>query len=146
MHHPRSNTAALSYRLAAMLLLANCVLVLVAVILLGYATTTSSRELLIAGTVLAVAAALLVVVQWIAASRTGCPLCRTQVLAPKRCSKHRKAKTLLGSHRLRVAIAVVFKNQFRCPYCNESTGLEVRETLRSARGLEQSQDEGRRRI
>ena len=31
-----------------------------------------------------------------------------------------------GSHRLRVALAILCKNQFRCPYCNESTRMEVR--------------------
>ena len=42
------------------------------------------------------------------------------------CSKHRDAKKLMGSHRLRVALAIVCKNQFRCPYGNESTTLELR--------------------
>lgn len=71
----------------------------------------------------------LVIAQWIAASRTGCPLCRTPVLAPKACMKHRRARTVFGSHRMRVAFAILFKNRFRCPYCNESTVMEARETL-----------------
>ena len=29
----------------------------------------------------------------------------------------------MGSHRLRVALAILFKNRFRCPYCNETTAL-----------------------
>ena len=36
----------------------------------------------------------------------------------------------MGSHRLRVALAILFKNQFRCPYCNESTALELRHSPR----------------
>jgi hypothetical protein len=51
----------------------------------------------------------------------------TPVLAKKRCAKHRRARTFLGSHRLRVAMAVIFTKSFRCPYCHESTALEVRE-------------------
>ena len=50
----------------------------------------------------------------------------TPVLAKKDCTKHRHARTFLGSHRLRVALAILFRNSFRCPYCNESTILEVR--------------------
>jgi len=39
-------------------------------------------------------------------------------------------RSVMGSHRLRVALAILFKNQFRCPYCNESTALELRHSPR----------------
>lgn len=146
MHHPHSNAAATRLRLAALLLLGNCGLAIAGVGLLGYSIVTISREVMLAGTALMVLALVLVVVQWMAAARTGCPLCRTPVLAPKLCSKHRRAKTLLGSHRLRVAVAVVFRNQFRCPYCNESTGLEVRESIRRPGGGARALADGRDRI
>ena len=70
---------------------------------------------------------LTVILQWLIASRTCCPLCLTPVLAAKNCAKHRHARSFLGSHRLRVALAVLFRNSFRCPYCHEPTALEVRE-------------------
>jgi hypothetical protein len=72
-------------------------------------------------------AVLVVIYQWIISSRTNCPLCMTPVLAAKKCAKHHHARTFLGSHRLRVALAILFKNCFRCPYCHEPTVLEVRE-------------------
>ena len=61
------------------------------------------------------------------AAKTRCPLCLTPVLATKGCSKHRNARTLLGSHRLRVAMSVLFKGRFYCPYCHEPSVLEVRQ-------------------
>jgi hypothetical protein len=65
-------------------------------------------------------------IQWLIAQRTRCPLCLTPVLSEKSCSKHRQAKTFLGSYRLRVALSVMFKGSFRCPYCNEPSVLEIR--------------------
>jgi hypothetical protein len=73
------------------------------------------------------------IAQWISASHARCPLCSTPVLAPMGCTKHRRAKSLLGSYRLRVAFAITFIDRFRCPYCNEPTTMEVGERLESCR-------------
>lgn len=59
-------------------------------------------------------------------SLTNCPLCRSGPMSGKRCAKHRHAKTIFGSYRLVVALSVLFLRRFRCPYCGESTALEVR--------------------
>lgn len=66
------------------------------------------------------------ILQCLVAARTRCPLCMTPVLARKGCSKHRNARTLLGSHRMRVAVAILFRNGFKCPYCHESSEMKVR--------------------
>lgn len=76
---------------------------------------------------------LLQILQVIAASRTFCPLCRTPVLAKKHCNKHRSARRLFGSYRLRVGVAALFTRSFRCPYCGEPSALEVRDSA-SRRG------------
>jgi hypothetical protein len=133
MHRPRSTTAILRFRLAAALLVGNCLLGLAAVCLLVRALVTHDFQWTMIGSGFVLLILLLVVAQWIAASRTRCPLCCTPVLAPMRCAKHRHARTLLGSHRLRVSLAILGKNQFCCPYCNEVTGLEVREKLHQPR-------------
>jgi hypothetical protein len=73
------------------------------------------------------AAILSLILGWAISRRTNCPLCITPVLATKHCSKHRRARPLLGSYRIRVALSILFKNSFRCPYCNEDTSLQVRE-------------------
>lgn len=129
MHHPRSNSEVLRFRIAAFLLLGNYLLALAIVSLLAHSMLTGNRGLTLIGSGLVIPGFVLLVIQWLVASRTGCPLCRTPVLAPKSCMKHRRARTILGSHRLRVALAILFKNRFRCPYCNEPTALELRETI-----------------
>ena len=57
------------------------------------------------------------------------------VLDAGACSKKLRqtprCKKLMGSHRLRVALAILFRNRFRCPYCNESTALEIQQTTQS---------------
>ena len=129
MHHPHTLSAVRRFRVAALMLLSNRLLAPAAAGLLLVSLMTANQQWTLIASGLAALSLVFVPAQWIAASRTGCPLCRTPVLAPKTCVKHRRAQTFLGSHRLRVALAIVFRNRFRCPYCNESTGLELRERL-----------------
>jgi len=133
MHHPRSISAARRLRIASLLLLANRLLIPAASGLLLVSLLTNDQHLMTYGAILVVIGLLLIIAQWIAASHAGCPLCRTPVLAPMACVKHRKARRMLGSYQLRVALGIMFTDRFRCPYCNESTTMEVRETLRSSR-------------
>ena len=126
MHHPRSISAARRLRIASLLLVGNRLLIPVAGGLLLFSLLTNDQRLMIYGLVLMIVCLLLVVAQWIAAYHAGCPLCRTPVLAPMRCMKHRKARPLMGSYQLRVALAIMFTEQFRCPYCNEPTAMDVR--------------------
>jgi hypothetical protein len=58
--------------------------------------------------------------------RLRCPLCMVTPLQNRRCSKHRSAPKLFGSHRLSVALSILFKQSFRCPYCGEATAMQVR--------------------
>lgn len=85
-----------------------------------------NREQIILAGIIGASTVLAVIVQWLIAERTRCPLCLCSVLSEKGCCKHREAKSFLGSYRLRVALAVVFKGSFRCPYCDEPSVLEVR--------------------
>ena len=73
---------------------------------------------------------LVALTQWITSTRARCPLCMTPVLADKSCAKHGNARSMLGSYRLRVAVAILFRNQFRCPYCGEPTVMQVRKRRR----------------
>jgi hypothetical protein len=129
MHHLRSSSVVARFRLAALLWLVICLLVPVAVGLLLESLWICDFQLTLAASGLVLLSLGLVIPQWAAGSGTGCPLCWTPVLAPKSCVKHRRARSFMGSHRLRVALAILFKNQFSCPYCNESTTLDLRDTL-----------------
>lgn len=150
MHRPRSTSEIWRFRLAAFMLLGTYLLAFPIFGLLARATLTDNFELTLVGLALVIPTLVLLVIQWIVAAQTGCPLCRTPILAPRSCNKHRRAKTILGSYRLKVALAVMFKNRFRCPYCNEHTSLELRETVylpESRRAMiDQHQRLGRSRV
>lgn len=133
MHHPRSIRAARRLRIASLLLLGSRLLIPTGGGLLLYSVPAGDRRLMICGLLGLITGVLLGVAQWMAAARAGCPLCSTPVLAPLRCVKHRNARPLLGSYPLRVAIAILFTDRFRCPYCNEPTGMDVKERIRGSR-------------
>jgi hypothetical protein len=120
-------------RIASVLLLGSRLLIPTACGLLLVSVLTNDQRLMISGLLLVLTGFVLLIVQWIAASKAGCPLCRTPVLAPMSCMKHRRARRLLGSYQLRVALSIMFTERFRCPYCNEPTAMEVREKLRTSR-------------
>ncbi len=133
MQHPRSISDVRRLRLASLLLLGNRLLILTAGGLLLVSLFANDQHLMIFGAILVATSLVLIIAQWIVASHAGCPLCRTPVLAPMGCVKHRKARRLLGSYKLRVALSIMFKETFRCPYCNEPTAMEVREKLSGPR-------------
>lgn len=114
------------FRSASVLLLLAHALFLSGVGLLAYGLYRHDLEFVWFGTGLLVSSMLVTIVQWIVATRVRCPLCMTQVLAHRSCSKHRRARTFLGSYRLRVAFAVLVRRSFRCPYCGEPTAMAVR--------------------
>lgn len=114
------------FRLAAFLLVGNFILAFIAAGFLIRSVMVFDQRLTLIGLGYLALVLAMVVAQWIVASGAGCPLCRTSVLAPKLCTKHRRARSLLGSYRLRVATSILFANHFRCPYCDEPTGMEVR--------------------
>ena len=124
MHHLRSASAVLQFRLAALLLFLICLLAPVAGCLLVESFLTNNFKLTLTASGVAMLSLGLIIPQMAVGASTGCPLCWTPVLVPKGCATHRHARKFMGSHCLRVAIAVLFRKRFRCPYCNESTALD----------------------
>ena len=126
MHRLGSQSSVFRFRLAALLLCSRCILAPGSVFLLVYSMYIGDQKLALIGVGLGVLTLLVVLVQWLISARARCPLCLTPVLANKQCAKHRNAKKFLGSHRLRVAMGVLFKGSFLCPYCHEPTSVEAR--------------------
>ena len=126
MHRCRSKTAIHRLRFTAFLFLAKCLLIPFSAGLLMYAVGIGDHELIYISAGTTLLTVLIAILQWTLAARTHCPLCMTAVLAKRGCAKHRNARRVAGSHRLRVSAAVLFTNSFRCPYCNEPSVLEVR--------------------
>jgi hypothetical protein len=126
MHRFQSRSTLIRLRFAALLLGLKYLLAPTAVSLLIAAIIYDSRHWMLVAVGLGGFTILTIFMQWILAARPRCPLCLTPILASKRCSKHRKAQTFLGSHRLRVAIAILFRGRFLCSYCNEPSAMEIR--------------------
>ncbi len=130
MHRPRHAQVIVKLQLAALLLCLNRLLIPAAVAMAIMAVLSGEAGHSKIALALGGSALVLAVLQWVFASGGKCPLCTMPVLSKKGCSKHRNARCVAGSHRMPVAFGVLFKGHFRCPYCNEPTLLELRETAR----------------
>lgn len=126
MHQFRSKSTILRFKTASLLLCLRCLLAPLASVTFIYAVLEDDRKLTYISIGMGVAAILSAILLWILAVRARCPLCLTPVLASKDCAKHRRARTFMGSHRLRVALSILFKNTFHCPYCSEKSAMKVR--------------------
>ncbi|MCX6866152.1 MAG: hypothetical protein NTV46_08025 [Verrucomicrobia bacterium] len=126
MHRLKSTSTVHRFRFAALLLCTKCVLAPVAGAVLLLALITGNHPLALTGGTLVGLTGLNAFLQWLIATRTGCPLCMTPVLARKQCVTHRHARAFLGSHRLRVALTILLRSRFQCPYCAEFTVIKAR--------------------
>jgi hypothetical protein len=130
MHRLPTKSSIRRFRATSLFLILKCLLLPVAVVMIVWGMIFKDENLSLLGIGFLAAVIFCAILQWIIGSRTRCPLCMTPVMISKACSKHRHAKSLLGDYQLRVATSVLFLNSFRCPYCNESTSIELRERRR----------------
>ena len=126
MHRFHSNSVIFRFKVASLLLCTKYLLAPVAMGLVIYSLVIGDGRLILVGYGLVLLTILSIVFQWLAGSRARCPLCMTPVLVKKDCSKHRHSKPLLGSYRLPVALGILFRGKFVCPYCHEPSVMEVR--------------------
>lgn len=126
MHRPQSINQIYRFRLAAVLLCVRFFLLSAAFVLMLAGVCFYDPYLIYIGIGAGISGSLVTILQWMVACKARCPLCQTPILADKTCSRHREAKTIFGSYHARVTLAIIFKNQFYCPYCNESTKLQQR--------------------
>lgn len=130
MHRLPSHVTLMKFRIASLLVMLMYFSVPAALAFVGYGLMAKKHGwMAIAGTVV-VAGLVCRIMNYIISSRLRCPLCTVQPLMDRRCSKHKSAPKLLGSHRLSVALSILLKNRFICPYCGESTAMRVRERRR----------------
>ncbi len=126
MYHLRTKGSVTRFKLASWMWLCKWLLVAAACALLAYCAIAGEQEYLVWAPAMLVAALLAGAVQWVFSHQAHCPLCLTPPLGHHRCAKHRKARRLCGSYRLRVACNVIFSHYFRCPYCGEATAMRMR--------------------
>jgi len=112
--------------MAAMLLLSNRLLVIGLPVFLVYSLIIVDHDLTHVGLAMMGVSVLLAIFLWALVNRLRCPLCLGLPLAISGSVKNRRALPLLGSYRFRVAVTILTKGHFRCPYCGEFTSVEVR--------------------
>jgi len=130
MHRLSSISTLRRFRLAAWLFCLRQILMIAAISLVILAVHRDDYPLTLAAVTLGGFVIFLTVVGRMLAQRTKCPLCMVPVMGSPSCVKHRKARKLLGSYRLRVALSSLFLGYFSCPYCQEMTSMEVRASRR----------------
>lgn len=122
-HHFRSRAEARAITVAALLLVMKRVLVVGVLATLLFSTHRFDHRLAFVSAWFGSVVVVIAILQRIVAQSVKCPLCMTQILVHNLCRKHRKARKMLGSYRMRTAFTVLFKRSFSCPYCNEKTSL-----------------------
>lgn len=126
MHKLPNRASIISFRISAALVCLKTLLIIATFTVYALAFAKHDRQLVIIGLWLTGSVVLLYPIRQVIAESCKCPLCRVTVLSPKNCSKNTKAKRIMGSYRLPVALQILLKNCFRCPYCNESTEVVSR--------------------
>jgi len=123
MHAFRSKSDVLRFNLSAWLLISLWFLLPASMLLLLGACLTFSSVWINCALTAVMASGSLALTWLFMAYRARCPLCIARPLFPNSCSLHRRAPVWLGSHRLPVAVSVVLRGQFRCPFCGETTAM-----------------------
>ena len=133
MHSLPNSSAVRRFRFAALLLLVKWLLVIVSVVFVGYLVIAERKDLSYIVINLMGITLLISVSHWVVSLRARCPLCLVPSFSHQQCSKSRDVRNLLGNYRLFVALDVLCKGSFRCPYCGESTAIRVRQRNRGTR-------------
>ena len=127
MHRHRSRSTLRRFKLLAWHFLFNIFFVAVWVGVLLYGALQDQRHLLIAGVSMMGGWVFSVIVFFVRRSSVRCPLCMAPTWGSQKCVRNTKAKRALGlSYRLGVAISMITKGHYRCPYCGEP--FSARET------------------
>ncbi|QTN34126.1 hypothetical protein HZ994_17980 [Akkermansiaceae bacterium] len=126
MHRLSSQDTLRRFRIASVLVLLTFLMIPVATGLLIGALALKRHDWLPYVGIAVGVSVLFSLLSFIMSARLRCPLCMVPPLVNRRCSKHRTAETMFGSHKFKVAHSIIFADSFRCPYCGEPTAMEVR--------------------
>lgn len=127
MHRLPSDTVLRRFRIAAVLVILMWASVPAALGFLVYGIFHDEHNWLVIAAGVVFLGLFCSILNYMMGGRLKCPLCMVPPLQNRRCSKHRTAQKLFGSHRLKVAQSILFRDNFRCPYCGEPTTMEVRQ-------------------
>ena len=98
-----------------------------AVVISAFVAFLNTDQKLMAWTLIGMGACVWIgLVYRMSAGISKCPLCHSEPMLSKECSKHSNAIRFMGSYRLSVATTTLLRHQFRCPYCGESSRCSLR--------------------
>ena len=121
MHKQRSLKALRALNIGAYHFVFNILLAIGAIGYFLYSAVLYDERGIMIGGGLAVLWLLSALIFFLKGASLRCSLCMNPVWAGRKCQKHSKAKPALGvSYRLGIALSVIFKGCYRCPYCGES--------------------------
>lgn len=126
MHTFRSKRTVLRFQITAWLECATWLLAPLTVAVMTWGICAFDTAIITLAFQISGCCAICAAARWLTGMTTYCPLCRAAVLGAPRCQKHRHARKLLRSHRLKAAVDVVRLGQFTCPYCNERAAVMIR--------------------
>ncbi len=125
MHLLRSLSQMRAFQISASLVFLNIIFLFIAVCIIIHSIVLIDGVRTLIGFGFAAFAMLLELFRALLFGHCRCPICMANVLNPFNRTPHREARTLIGSHRLPVAISILFQNSFRCPSCNEPTAIRL---------------------
>ena len=144
MHQLPTQGIVRRYRFAALCVVLKWVLIAASAPLLIYAVLTDHKDIALISIGLMLGAGFATIAHLIAGMRARCPLCFVPSFSHQQQSKSSRALHVLGSYRVFVAISVLLRGWFQCPYCGENTAMKARQ--KRTAWLDDSRYAGRLRI
>jgi len=114
------------FRTAALLILLKWLLITASLPLFGYALLFDDRNSSYIVIGLLGFAGVASIIHWMLGAQAKCPLCFVPSFSHQLQTKSTKALHFMGSYRLFVALGVIFKGHFHCPYCAENVAIQIR--------------------
>ena len=120
MHRQFSHSTIWSLRLGSLHFIANIFVLILGAFLLTIGVITHADKYALYGFLGLSFGVLSVMVFKLCCSAITCPVCVSRIWANTGCRKHQKSKKFMGlSYRLRIAMKILTRQPYRCPYCAE---------------------------
>jgi hypothetical protein len=129
MYYLPNRTVVKRFRFAAFLVLVKWLLITTAFPMFVYALQVERREMSYLAIGLMALAGLVCISHWLVGARARCPMCLVPSFSHKKMAKSAKAGHFMGSYRFFVALGVIFRGCFHCPYCAENVAVQIHRRL-----------------
>ena len=127
MHQLPSPGIVRRYRLAALCVVLKWILTAASALLLIYAVLIDRKEIALISIGMMMGAGFVTIGHLFAGIKARCPLCFVPSFSHQQQSKNSRALHFLGSYRVFVALSVLLRGWFQCPYCGEKTVMKARQ-------------------